>query len=259
MNINGVKKIKVKKMYSDKHMSDIRGNFIDKVSTIINYDCDVYDEKGEIILKFRKNIIPEKLCKIGYDSYSNLGFSKSNNRGDASGRIDKKGKKTYRKFDKKKGSIYETDQNTVNSGIMGYLDSPNWKKPYRVTQFTRKKRKEYTGGIIFIEYLNKLYKELLPEKYKYQENMAKKSKLTVGNTVFSTVTVNANFRTALHRDSGNLKDGMAVFTVIERGKYSGGDLLFPQYDLGVSVRSRDLLIMENNKLWHCNNKIIKKK
>tara|TARA_Y100001978_G_C23311907_1_gene254253 strand:- start:50 stop:529 length:480 start_codon:yes stop_codon:yes gene_type:complete len=51
---------------------------------------------------------------------------------------------------------------------------------------------------------------------------------------------------------------MAVFTVIERGKYSGGDLLFPQYDLGVSVRSRDLLIMENNKLWHCNNKIIKK-
>ena len=70
MNINGVKKIKVKKMYSDKHMSDIRGNFIDRVSTIINYDCDVYDEKGEIILKFRKNIIPEKLCKIGYDSYS---------------------------------------------------------------------------------------------------------------------------------------------------------------------------------------------
>ena len=75
--------------------------------------------------------------------------------------------------------------------------------------------------------------------------------LKIPKTSFSTVTINRNFRTAMHRDAGDFKDGFGNLTVIERGKYHGGYTIFPQYGVAIDLRNNDFVAMDVHQ-WHCN-------
>ena len=92
------KKLTVTKKYSDIEMKKIKGSFHNDWSYLINYDCDVYDTKNALLLKFRKNVIPKDLCNLAMEAYEETGFLRSNNRGDASGRRDDSGNLLHRKF-----------------------------------------------------------------------------------------------------------------------------------------------------------------
>jgi hypothetical protein len=253
-----VVKIKLTKKFTDLEMKKMKGKMFDKVNKIVNYDCDVYKPNGGILLKFRKKVIPEHIYRKAYKNYLQLGFSKSINRGNASGRY-KKGKKQYRTYKKTNLHIYEKDNQYVNSGIMGYLDSKNWKRPCRKTAFTKNHFSKYKSGLPFIQSISQQYNKLIPKKYQKQLEESTKSNYTIDGTCFSTVTVNANFRTALHKDSGDFKKGFGNLCVIEdkSNSYMGGYTLFPQYDIGVDVRSGDFLAMDVHE-WHCNSSIKKK-
>ena len=54
-----------------------------------------------------------------------------------------------------------------------------------------------------------LYENLLNDYYNIQKSFISKinPEYVIKDTVFTTVTVNKNFRTALHKDSGDLKNG----------------------------------------------------
>ena len=47
---------------------------------------------------------------------------------------------------------------------------------------------------------------------------------------------------------------MTCFTVKKVGEYSGGQLHFPDYDIGVNVEQGDLLIFNPHET-HCNNEL----
>ena len=253
-----VVKIIVQKKISDQKITKMKGKMFEKVNQLIDFDCDVYKNNGDLLFKYRKNVIPKKIYKKAYENYLQLGFSKSINRGNASGRF-KKGKKQYRTFKKKNKHIYEKDDYSVNSGIMGYLDSKNWKRPCRKTAFTKNHFSKFQSGLPFIQAIDHQYKKLVSKSYQQQMYESKKSNYTIDGTCFSTVTVNANFRTALHKDSGDFKNGFGNLCVIEDkpNSYTGGYTLFPQYDIGVNVRSGDFLAMNVHE-WHCNSSINKK-
>jgi hypothetical protein len=53
-----------------------------------------------------------------------------------------------------------------------------------------------------------------------------------------------NFQTTVHTDKGDDSEGFGNLAVIERGKYSGGETCFPQYGIGVNVRTGDVLYMD---------------
>ena len=78
--------------------------------------------------------------------------------------------------------------------------------------------------------------------------------MKIPNTAFSTVTINRNFRTALHRDAGDFKGGFGNLTVIERGKYHGGYTVFPQFGVGINLRNNDFVAMDVHQ-WHANTPI----
>lgn len=253
-----VVKIVLKKKINDQNIKKMKGKMFETSNNIINYDCDAYKPNGDLLFKYRKKVIPEKIYKNAYKNYLQLGFSKSINRGNASGRY-KKGKKQYRTFKKKNKHIYEKDNHFVNSGIMGYLDSKNWKKPCRKTAFTKNHFSKFKAGLPFIQAIDQQYKKLVSKNYQQQMHESKKSNYTIDGTCFSTVTVNANFRTALHKDSGDFQNGFGNLCVIEDkpNSYTGGYTLFPQYDIGIDVRSGDFLAMDVHE-WHCNSAIKKK-
>jgi hypothetical protein len=53
-----------------------------------------------------------------------------------------------------------------------------------------------------------------------------------------------NFQTTVHTDKGDDIEGFGNLSVIEKGKYTGGETCFPQFGIGVNVRSGDVLFMD---------------
>ena len=100
-----------------------------------------------------------------------------------------------------------------------------------------------------------MFKKLIPGAYEKQLIRAtEKPHLKIPETAFSTITINRNFRTALHKDAGDFSDGFGNLTVIERGKYQGGYTVFPQFGIAVDVRNNDYLAMDVHH-WHSNTEI----
>lgn len=269
-----INKIYVNKIISDKEIKDLEGNWIDKSyikkNGLINKDTDVLikeKNKDIVIAKFRKKAINKELCELGWDNYKSAA-TPSRGRGASAGLIDINN--TYwKKRIPVKTSKWSTSyivggkvskmkvNNQVASNVLGYYEGTPWLKlPPRMTNFTRTKFNNFKKGLPFIQKMNDLYEQLTPEVFTKQlQRAGARNYLRIPNTAFSSVTVNRNFRTALHVDAGNLNGGMAVMTVLERGKYSGGYTVFPQYGIGFDVRHGDILVMENCNTWHANTEI----
>ena len=306
----------VHKIYSDDEIKSKEGQWFDESHInypIVNSNTDVYrlDDEGNkhLLLKFRKNVIPDELIKIGWDSYKDLAKA-SRGRGASAGPIDvnsqywgkrklvdtKKWSTGYlnpkglelhdslstldeseliekcdelnikredemKKEDlvlaliKKQGGISKMKvNNQVASNPIGFYESgKNFADlPCRLTHFTRTNFEKYNDGLPFIQHIDKLFQKLIPEAHNKQLVRADtKPHLKIPKTAFSTVTINRNFRTAMHRDAGDFKDGFGNLTVIERGKYHGGYTIFPQYGVAIDLRNNDFVAMDVHQ-WHCN-------
>jgi hypothetical protein len=147
--------------------------------------------------------------------------------------------------------------NQVASNPIGFYESSkNFAElPCRLTHFTRTNYKNYKDGLPFIQKIDNMFEKLIPESHQKQLSRAnQKMHLKIPETAFSTITINRNFRTALHKDAGDFSEGFGNLTVIERGSYHGGYTVFPQFGVGVDVRSGDFLAMDVHQ-WHSNTAI----
>ena len=75
--------------------------------------------------------------------------------------------------------------------------------------------------------------------------------MQVGQTPFTTVTSNYNWRTSMHKDRGDFKGGLGNLTILGDDTYKGGHLGFPQFRVAVDVRPMDFVLMDVHQ-WHCN-------
>lgn len=265
------KKIVVKKVMTDEEILAKKGTYIDeKGMRILDEDCDVYgvqdDGSEKLIAKLRKQVIDPELVKIGWEGYW-ITAAASRNRGAAAGPINVKGKYwAKRKPTEIKGwsARYMQDgkvskmrvNNNVFSSVLGYFEeTPFMKVPCRLTSYTMRYFKNYKHGLPYIKAINECFKKLNPDEYSKQFAAAKKQPLLhIEDTAFSSITINRNFRTALHQDDGDFKQGFGNLSVIERGKYHGGYTLFPQYGVGFNLRSGDYIAMDVHQM-HCNTEL----
>ena len=264
----------VNKIYSDHDIKNLEGTWIDESyikHPIINTNTDVYyNDNGvyKLLLKFRKNVIPDDIIDIGWNSYKNLA-KPSRGRGASAGPINSSGqywsKRTLLNTKKWSTGYLKPDgnpskmrvNNQVLSNPVGYFESSkNFSDlPCRLTHFTKTNYDNYIQGLPFIQHIDKLFQKLIPSAHEKQLNRANfKNKFKIPNTSFSTVTINRNFRTALHRDAGDFKEGFGNLTVIERGKYHGGYTVFPQFGVAIDLRNNDFVAMDVHQ-WHSNTQI----
>ena len=273
-----IPKMYISKLVPDEVMMDIEGEFVNlnfnslssnNFPILVEEDIDIYKENGDLLLKFRKNVISKELCEQAFHSYKTVQMS----RGAASRagpinetnaywskrkviRIERKSnsKKWMTKYITPTGEVSKmTVSNPVFTHVLGYYEkTPFLKMPCRLTSFTKRNMKKYEGGLPFIERIDELFKKLAPDRYAIQKKRADmRPKYRINNTAFSTITVNRNFRTALHKDSGDFKQGFGNLTVLERGKYHGGYTIFPQFGVAVNIRQGDFIAMDVHE-WHCN-------
>lgn len=148
---------------------------------------------------------------------------------------------------------------TVFSGIAGFFDRYP-RIPYgRATSFTSHKPDKFAMGFPFLQSLSRGFSELLPNRYAKQKEACDKldQRFVIPKTVFTTLTVNKTFRTAAHRDAGDLNEGFSNLTVVSNnGKYRGGYLVLPEYRVAVNIRPGDLLLINNHEGIHGNTEMI---
>lgn len=288
-----IKRLVFKKVLSDSEMDKKEGDYLGEdfykglgENWKIDSDTDGYDEEGNLIFIFRKKAIPEELSKEAVDNLKGAARKRHENRGAAAGSLDRgkmpnyvgefiKPNKFRTKFVSATSGI-ESKQAVSNlspSNIIGYFDKPdrNLKgagSNIRQTVFLRDNWDKWLKVIPYEQKVNDIYRDLIKKlytggnnPYDEQEKIAKKVPMCIiGDTVFSTVTINYSWRTAIHKDKANYAGGWAVLTVIEDHKndntYKGCYLGFPQYGYCVDVRDGDILITDNRIGWHGNTEII---
>ena len=241
-------KIKVEKLMTDKEIEAKEGNNFSKrnFKNIIDYNCDVYYYQGKkrvTLARFRKNVISKELCDIALEELEDASKKKHDNRGAAGGALNldllpkyvnknnmvKRSRYVIRGYESLKNGkmVSQIIGNQVSSNIIGFYDKPDRNlgkgaPQCRMTQFNKNNMEKFKRVTPFLQAINNQFKKLMPREYKKQLDRANQTKFVIDNTAFSTVTINHNWRTALHCDSGDFEEGFGNLVVCEKGKYKGG-------------------------------------
>ena len=239
----------VDKDISNEKMENYKNKLVkpNQINLIIDDDADVYTKEGKLLLKFRKNKLPDKDVNDFYDNVIQFALKKTNNRGSASGSTKK--------------NVYENPK--IMTNIIGYFDKFSPKQKFllkkqnktllnvRATRFVMDHPDKYKKLFPLIKDIDTLYEKYIPDKYEKQKKKANQTYFKVPNTSFTTITTNVNFQTTIHKDTGDDIEGFGNLAVIEKGKYTGGETCLPQYGIGVNVRTGDILFMDVHE-WHGN-------
>jgi hypothetical protein len=243
----------VKKNITDAGMEKYKHQFVTPslIDIIINDDADVYTDDGRLLLKFRKGKLSKDKIDTFYENMIDFARTTSTNRKLTSGLRTK----TRSKKEKDLAAM---------TNIVGYFDSlgPSQKAllkrhgmklnpAVRETRFNMLYPDKFKKLIPLIREIDSYYEKIVPDHYKKQHRKAKQTYFKIADTAFTTVTTNVNYKTAIHTDRGDDAEGFGNLVVIERGKYTGAETCFPQYGVGVNVRTGDVLFMDVHE-WHGN-------
>tara|TARA_S200002703_G_scaffold4946_1_gene5974 strand:- start:8 stop:1402 length:1395 start_codon:yes stop_codon:yes gene_type:complete len=262
--------LNVEPQYTDEILDSLKGHHLDDTyyDTLITEDCDCYREDGSILFKFRKNLLSEDECEVGFLAYKNLA-KETRGRGASAGQIDPNSVywKKRKILEINKGgwsAVYEVDgkkskmkiQNKVASNAMGYWSETNAigrNYPCRLTHYAREDFLKYEDGFFVANKISNSYKRLHPDWYQKQYSQSNEnSSMRILDTPFSTITVNRNFRTAVHKDSGDF--GFGNLTVLEYGHYHGGYFILPKYRVAIDIKKGDHLCVDVHE-YHANTEL----
>ena len=131
--------------------------------------------------------------------------------------------------------------------------------PYcRQTAFNKNEFEKFKKAYGIIKFVDNKYKELMPEHYKLQRDVADETAqdFVIKDTAFTTVTVNKNWQTAVHTDKGDFDKGFGNLVVLREGRYEGGYFVIPQWAVAFDMQNCDLLLCDVHQ-WHGNTPINK--
>jgi hypothetical protein len=242
---------KLKKQLTDEQTEKLKGKYLNEnnYDLLITEDADGYDVNGNLLFRFRKNAMPLETLMLGVNSFKDS-IEVTESRGYASGSSHKRIRKD--------GSVSNiTVGNKVESGSVGYMDSSAMVKYCRKTAFAKNYFDKFKQGIPFVQFVDNKYKELCPAHYAKQKAIADgtNKNYIIDNTSFTTVTVNKNFRTAVHQDAGDYPDGFGNLIAYREGNWNGGYFCLPQYKVAIDLQNTDMLFVDVHQ-WHGNTDFI---
>lgn len=247
----------MQKFILKEHLTDAEceekwtGKFLtdNEFDTLITENADGYTTGGQLLFRFRKNVIPLDVARSGYEAFKGSIYL-TEGRGLASGG-------SFKRLRKDGSRANTTVGNFVESGAVGYLDHNAMIHYCRKTAFTSKYFEVFSQGVPFVKAVDDLYKELCPDYYAKQINIAKGTNrnYVIADTSFTTVTVNRNFQTAVHKDAGDFQRGFGNLTVWREGDWKGSYFCLPQYRVAVDMQNQDVLFVDVHK-WHGNTPFI---
>lgn len=270
-----MKTIQLKTELSDEEVDKLGGTFLNDIHydlLVQNEDVKILKPDGTPLIVFRSKVLPANVCKAAFPALRGAA-SGAMNRGMAGGIIPGGdavkigGQRTFIKASddatrakpiKKDGTISNTSYSvSVPSGIIGYYDRYPRIPFCRLTAFNLSHPEKFAQAIPYIRAINAVFKADMPDRYAAQLKMIRKTSqdFVINKTAFTTVTVNKNWRTACHKDAGDLREGFGVMSALRAGKYKGCYLIFPKYRVAVDMQTRDVCLADVHS-WHGNSPLI---
>lgn len=188
------------------------------------------------------------------------------NRGSAAGR-DGMGR-SYKSHPaiEKDGKIYRSRTDNIrastakhlrlgSSGVIGALDRDE-RYPYCRIAGGLKSRERMEACLPLAREVDQVFSYAVPDRYAQQKAIADRTLpcWRFGDTVFTTVTVNKNFRCGTHQDDGDYKPGFSNLVMIRAGQFRGGFLVLPQYRHAIELHTGDALYFDPHE-WHGTSEI----
>ena len=219
----------------------------DDFGILINQNATVYRPNGSTLAVLVKGVIPPELTALARENLVPAA-GMTTNRGVAAA-----GEKGLRL--KKDGTVSKTAQASgVRSGIVGYFDRYP-RIPYcRQTSFNENHLDKFDKVRPVFEMMGGVLEKYLPDKYKNQMEACESThpSWVIKGTPFTTITVNKNFRTMMHRDAGDLSTGFGVMACLRSGQYDGSFFCMPEYGVAFDMDDGDVLLGAVHDEWHGN-------
>ncbi len=227
--------------------------------------ADVYKPDGSPLLKYRPGWFPKEMVDSVLPTCRKAA-TLNDNRGTAAGDIaltpvrnaDVVGwnseKGNHYKEVKRDGTLSKTTRGgLVHSGIIGYFDRSARFPFCRQTAFLIHQAAKWKKFLPYIRRADEGFREFMPERWQAQRDWASRTAndWVIPESTFTTVTVNKNFQTAVHKDAGDLHDGFGVMSCLRNEKYEGGNLCFPEYRVALSMGNGGLCLADVHE-WHGN-------
>lgn len=152
------------------------------------------------------------------------------------------------------GEWMEIEPRLNRSGVAGYLDNGGNRFPYcRLTAFNINHPDQFARALPMVRTVDRVFQERIPERYAAQRAVVENTvdDYVISGTSFTTITINLNFQTAVHKDAGDLKEGFGVMSAMRRGKFDGCYTCFPQYRICADMQTGDVLLADVHE-WHGN-------
>lgn len=265
---------------SDRELEDLDGEYLGKFlderhyDTVISDTTKVLKPDGSVLLVYVKDALPRKLCETTFEVMKKVPVMGAGDRGIAAGLItdlnDERLDRTFgepkevtgaRYYRAKEDGTYSNQSIAVpvNSGIIGYFDRSG-RQPYcRQTSFNADKADLFEKARPFFKRVTEVFREQVPDRFQAQAEYVSKihPDFVIPETVFTTITVNRNWRTACHFDKGDYQPGFGVMAVLQSGEYEGCYLIFPKYRVALDMRTGGLAMADVHEA-HSNSPLLGK-
>ena len=238
--------LRLRTQISDDELADKVGKIITEkdYNVLLTGATKVMMPDGKLLCIYLPKSIPKNLIDLSYPVLHNI-QGKTDNRGLASG-----SERAIREGARQSSSRAKP----VASQIIGYFERQGGRSPYcRTTAWTGKNADKFASIFPLFEHIQSEFQTYVPERYAKQKRRAEATdpSWVIGNTPWTTVTVNNTYPTGVHKDVGDLDEGFSNLAVLRKGEYSGGHLTFPRYRVAVDLQDGDLLLMNAHE-WHGN-------
>ena len=239
--------IRLRSVIPDEELKEKVGKIITEkdYNVLLTGASKVYKPDGKLLCIYLPQSIPQKLRDLSYPVLHEIQDT-TDNRGLASGST--RGQKD--------GSRYSR-ANTIKSSLIGYFERQGGRFPFcRTTAWTGKNADKFKEIFPLFKHLESEFKQYVPDRYARQKRRAEATdeNWVIGDTPWTTVTVNNTYPTGVHKDQGDLDEGFSNLAVLRKGKFSVGYLTFPRFRLAVNMQDGDLLLMDAHE-WHGNTQL----
>ncbi len=149
--------------------------------------------------------------------------------------------------------------NPVLSFLAGY-GVDRFTKTARANLLTNNHPVRWTRSVPFFHAVDAVHAAELPAVHAVhlERIEARHPAWRIPQTALSTVTINVNYESRYHHDTGDFRDGYSALTVVERGAYDGGLFVLPGYRVAVDVREGDVLLCQSHVDLHGNTRMVKR-
>jgi hypothetical protein len=252
-------KIIVKSTVPEKAVSEWAGQHPtpEHYTMLASQDIDIYGPDGQFAAGLRANAINKAVLENAYEAYhfmkryttdARSKYSGIPLRGGTSKIVDGRSVSQFRTADATGKTV------TVKSAIGGYFDKQGGRMPFcRTSAMLQHYPDKWKTVIPCIEAVDRVLKSVCSPRHSKQMEYVRASHpaWVIGDSSFTTITVNNCVAAAYHQDAGDLKDGMGAMLCYRKGEYAGAELVIPQYRIAFDMHMGDVLVF-NPTLWHGN-------